>query len=178
MEEHVTYLFSGLHGENSHSRLNYSVSVEEYLSTAFRPECDYIDGEVVERNVGEFDHSRLQGLMTAYLVGREKLWGITTLSKRRVQVKPTRVRVPDIAVMRILRDPPLLCVEILSPDDRMVKVQAGVEDYLNFGVRCVWIVNPETRQGFVCTSESMVEARDGVLRAAGTEIAVPLADLG
>jgi Uma2 family endonuclease len=79
--------------------------------------------------------------------------------------------------MRILCEPPLLCIEILSPEDRMVKVQAGVEDYLNFGVPFVWIVIPETRQGFVCTQDGMVEARDGVLRVVGTEIAVPLAEL-
>jgi Uma2 family endonuclease len=80
--------------------------------------------------------------------------------------------------MRILREPPLLCVEILSPEDRMVKVQAGVEDYPDFGVPCVWIVNPETRQGFVRTADGMVEAKDGVLRVPGTAIAVPLAELG
>ena len=35
------------------------VSVREYLSTSYRPDCDYIDGVVLERNVGEKDHSRL-----------------------------------------------------------------------------------------------------------------------
>jgi Uma2 family endonuclease len=162
-----------------------SVSVDEYLFSVYRPDCDYIDGEVVERNVGEFDHGRMQTLMSSYLVGRERDWGITAVTELRVQVKPTRFRVPDITVianplprMRILREPPLLCIEILSPEDRMVKVQEGVEDYLNFGVPCVWIVNPATRRGFVCTPEGMVEAKDGVLRVAGTAIEVPLAELG
>jgi Uma2 family endonuclease len=161
------------------------VSVEEYLQKVYRPDCDYIDGEVVERNVGEFDHGRLQTLISAYLVGRERLWGITAVTELRVQVKPTRFRVPDIVVIanpfartRILREPPLLCIEILSPEDRMVKVQEVVDDYLDFGVPCVWIVNPGTRRGFVCTPEGMVEAKDGVLRVAGSRIEVPLADLG
>src|ERR1017187_5183187 len=152
-----------------------AVSVEEYLSTVYRPDCDYIDGEVVERNVGEVDHSRLQILMSYYLVGREKAWGVTAFTEVRVEVKPTRFRVPDIAVVtgpvpktRILREPPLLCVEILSPENRMVKVQEGVEDYLSFGVPCVWIVNPTTRRGFVCTKDGMVEAKDGILHVAGT----------
>jgi Uma2 family endonuclease len=107
------------------------------------------------------------------------------LPEERVQVKPSRFRVPDIAVVagplpktRVLLEPPLLSIEILSPEDRMVRVQESVQDYLDFGVPCVWIVNPATRRGFVCTSEAMVEARDGVLRVAGTPIAVPLADLG
>lgn len=162
-----------------------AVSVEEYLTTTYRPDCEYVDGEILERNVGELDHGRLQILMGYYFVGREMLWGISAVTEVRVQVKPTRFRVPDISVLaglvpktRILREPPLLCVEILSPDDRMVRVQESVEDYLNFGVPCVWVVNPVTRRGFVCTSDGMVEAKDGILRVAGTPIAVPLAELG
>jgi hypothetical protein len=47
-----------------------AVSVEEYLSTVYRPDCEYIDGEVVSRNVGEFDHGRMQIAMGSYLVQR------------------------------------------------------------------------------------------------------------
>jgi hypothetical protein len=36
------------------------VSVDEYLRTGYRPDCDYLDGEVVPRNLGEFEHSRAQ----------------------------------------------------------------------------------------------------------------------
>lgn len=161
------------------------ISVDEYLATVYRPDCDYIDGEVRERNVGEFDHSSLQMMLAGYLWTRRELWRITVLPEQRLQVKPTRFRVPDITVItdtasrtRILREPPLICIEILSPEDRMVRVQEGVRDYLDFGVPCVWIVNPETRQGYICTSEGMREARDGVLRAEGSSIAVPLADVG
>jgi len=36
------------------------VSVEEYLNTSYSPDCDYVDGEVLERNLGEREHSELQ----------------------------------------------------------------------------------------------------------------------
>lgn len=36
------------------------ISLVEYLRTSYRPDCDYLDGEVVERNFGEFDHSSAQ----------------------------------------------------------------------------------------------------------------------
>ena len=36
-------------------------SVEEYLSTLYRPDCDLVDGALIERNVGQKDHSKLQG---------------------------------------------------------------------------------------------------------------------
>ena len=46
------------------------ISVEEYLRTSYRPDCDFVDGEVLERNVGETDHSWLQTMLSAYLVAR------------------------------------------------------------------------------------------------------------
>jgi hypothetical protein len=36
------------------------ISVEEYLNTSYRPDREYIDGALLERNVGERAHSRLQ----------------------------------------------------------------------------------------------------------------------
>jgi hypothetical protein len=30
------------------------VSVDEYLSTSYDPDCDYVDGVVEERNVGRY----------------------------------------------------------------------------------------------------------------------------
>jgi hypothetical protein len=33
------------------------VSVQEYLATSFRPDRDYVDGEIQERNLGERPHS-------------------------------------------------------------------------------------------------------------------------
>jgi hypothetical protein len=55
------------------------VSVSEYLQTSYRPDCEYIDGEVRERNMGELDHSRLQMLLSRYLSNREVQWGIIVL---------------------------------------------------------------------------------------------------
>ncbi len=36
------------------------ISVEEYLKTSYSPDCDYVDGVVEERNLGERDHSWIQ----------------------------------------------------------------------------------------------------------------------
>ena len=43
------------------------VTLSEYLATSYRPDCEYLDGELLERNVGEWDHSRLQMLLSRYL---------------------------------------------------------------------------------------------------------------
>ena len=102
------------------------VSVQEYLTTSYRPDCEYVDGVLQERNLGEYEHSRLQALLMGYLLIREKQWGIRAVPEQRVQVKPDRFRVPDLCVVKkdspieqIFSRPPFLCIEILSKDDRM-----------------------------------------------------------
>ena len=37
------------------------ISEEEYLHTSYEPDCEFEDGVVIERNVGTFKHSELQG---------------------------------------------------------------------------------------------------------------------
>lgn len=159
------------------------VRLEEYLNTSYRPDCEYIDGEVLERNVGEWDHSRLQGLLYSYLQTREKHWGVLVVPEQRVQVKPTRFRVPDIAVIKqrpksgIVTEPPVLCIEILSPEDRMTQMQKRIDDYLDFGVPYVWLIDPETRRSFIYTGEGVREVKDGVLTTSNPEIRVSLSEL-
>lgn len=152
-----------------------------YLQSAYRPDCEYIDGELRERKMGETDHSRLQMLLAAYLFSRERLWGITVLPEQRIQVRSSRYRVPDIVVMSgslpttaVLREPPFLCIEILSREDSMDDMQERIDDYLGFGVRYVWVVNPRTRRAFIYTADGMLEAKDGILRAKDPNIEVPM----
>ena len=160
------------------------VTLSEYLATSYRPDCEYLDGELLERNVGEWDHSRLQTLLSRYLSIREKQWGILVVVEQRVQVKATRFRVPDISVLDgpapdggIVVEPPFLCVEILSPSDRMKEMQERIDDYLNFGVRYVWLLHPRTRRAFVYTPNTVQEVKDGILRTDDPDIYVPLAEL-
>src|SRR5260370_41918646 len=75
------------------------VSVEEYLNTSYSPDCEYVEGKILERNLGEFDHSRLQIRLGSYLHIREKEWGIFAVIEQRVQVKSDRFRVPDVCVV-------------------------------------------------------------------------------
>lgn len=161
-----------------------AVSLRQYLETSYRPDCEYLDGELLERNVGEWDHSRLQTLLSRFLLNREKQWGILVVVEQRVQVKATRFRVPDIAVLTgpppagpIIQQPPFLCIEILSPSDRIGEMQDRIDDYLSFGVHYVWLIHPRTRRAFAYTTEGVREIKDGVLCTTAPEICVPLANL-
>jgi Uma2 family endonuclease len=160
------------------------VPLAEYLNTSYRPDCDYLEGELLERNVSEWDHSRLQTLLDRYLGIREKQWGILAVTEQRVQVKARRYRVPDITVLvgerpsgPIVRTPPFLCIEILSLSDRMSEMQERIDDYLEFGVPYVWVINPINRRAFIYTPGAMHEAKDGILTASNPDIRVPLAEL-
>src|ERR1700722_1379833 len=96
------------------------VSVEEYLATSYDPDCDYVDGELEDRNVGEKDHSKLKTGLSSYLYVHRKKGGISVFVEERVHVSATRYRVPDICVTvgepeeQVFSGPPYLCVEILS----------------------------------------------------------------
>lgn len=160
------------------------VPVEEYLHASYGPDREYLDGRVVERNVGELDHSELQTELSTFLNVRRRRWGIRVYVEQRVQVKPTRFRVPDICVVSgprpqgpILTEPPLLCIEILSPEDRVAEMQERIDDYLEFGVRYVWVIDPRKQRAWIYTAGGAQEAREGVLRTADPEIVVPLREI-
>jgi Uma2 family endonuclease len=160
------------------------ISVEEYLATSYRPDCDYVDGEVVERNLGERDHSWLQGVLSRLLMNRYESSGIFVFPELRVQVKPTRFRIPDICVTlgfpdeRVLTKPPFLCIEILSPEDRMKRVKERVTDYLEMGVLCVWVLDPMTKGAYMATAaESLHEVKTRVFTTENPVLEVPLDEI-
>jgi Uma2 family endonuclease len=160
------------------------VPVSEYLETSYRPDREYIDGEILERNLGELDHSRMQTLLTLFLTSREKHWGIFVLTEQRVQVKATRYRVPDLTVVKrpapstpILQSPPFLCIEVLSRGDSLEEMQDRIDDYLAFGVPHVWVINPRKMRAFHYTVDGMREAKDGALRTSEPDIEVPIREL-
>jgi Uma2 family endonuclease len=167
------------------AHLSKLISVEEYLNTSYRPDVEYVDGEIQERNLGEFDHADLQLALGTLLRNRQQEWGIRVVVEIRVQVAPTRFRVPDVCVLaagfereQIIRRPPLLCLEVLSPEDRLNAVRKRVQDFLDMGVAEVWIFDPETRTAYVCSgdlSTPMTEHQSGTLRLAGTSIEVGVA---
>jgi Uma2 family endonuclease len=157
------------------------VSVEEYLRSSYHPDCHYVEGRIVERQMGEREHSLSQKSLIVLLTTLEQQLRIVVFPEQRVQVRADRYRVPDLCVVAgddprepILTRPPFLCIEIVSKDDRLIEVQDVIDDYLQFGVRYVWIVDPRKRRAWVHTTEVAREVRDGVLRTANPEIALAL----
>ena len=160
-----------------------AISVEEYLRGCYRPDCDYVDGELVERNVGEYSHSTVQALLLEILFGWARTLPIRVRPELRMRVSSTRFRIPDICVMLksqrgepVLTHPPFLCVEIVSPEDRMSRIIERVQEYLAFGVNYVWVIDPATRTAYSYTNEEGREVRDR-LTTQNPEISVSLPEL-
>lgn len=52
------------------------VPSKEYLQTSYRPDCDWIDGEVKERNAGEGQHSKIQTFFIGYFLQHRRELGV------------------------------------------------------------------------------------------------------
>ncbi len=157
------------------------IPVNEYLHTSYRPDREYVDGEVRERNVGKWEHARLQWLLAAWFGTHEAQWSCMGSTEQRVAVSSSRIRIPDLVVLQVgnppdvLVDPPLLVIEILSPDDTYTDTQQRATDYRNMGVKTIWIIDPKTRSGRMCVDDTWSAAVR--LEVPGTPIYVDLADL-
>jgi Uma2 family endonuclease len=158
------------------------ISVEEYLHTIYHPDCDYVDGAVEERNLGERDHSWIQGNLVTFFMSQFRKTGIAALPEWRFQTRPTTFRIPDVVVTRgkpdeqILTKPPLLCIEILSPEDKISRTNLRIQEYLEFGVPVVWLVDPAERRVWIYRKSGMQEATDSV-NLDGTDITVPFSEI-
>ena len=166
------------------STLPLTVSVEEYLHTSYEPDCDYVDGELVDRNVGEKDHAKAQQEVLFLLRQRRRELGIFVIQEQRIRISARCYRVPDVCVIvgpepneQVFTQPPFLCIEVLSPEDRMSRMQERIDDYLGFGVRYVWLIDPWRRKAWIYTPGQVHEVTDGMLRTENPQILVPLSQI-
>jgi Uma2 family endonuclease len=160
------------------------VSLEEYLRTTYRPDRDWIDGETKERNMGEMPHACVQAFFVYLFRLYAGKWNVRSLPEQRVQTSARHYRIADICVVRretpfepIVRTAPLLCIEILSRDDRMSEIQERVEDYLAMGVQAVWVIDPRRRRAYEALRSGALQPALTELTVAGTAIRIPVADI-
>jgi Uma2 family endonuclease len=140
------------------------IPVEEYLNTSYDPDVEYVDGLLVERNMGDLLHSLIQ--RNVILALSRKYPEVYALPETRSQTKATRYRLPDVCVLltfpttKYLLDAAFLAVEILSEDDRMSKVIEKLEEYAQKGVANIWLIDPRLRKMFTYRSNTLREVED------------------
>ena len=147
------------------------VTLEEYLRTAYHPDLDFIDGVLEERNMGEQEHSDIQGELVDWFNTRRDEWNIRVNPEYRTRV--ARVRIPDVTIISrtyprepVRQTPALLCIEVLSPEDRLARIVRRLEDYLAMGVSNLWVVDPYVRVAYTYSPA-------GLLKVAGDRIEIP-----
>ena len=76
-------------------------------------------------------------------------WDIWVLAELRVQVGPTRFRVPDVTVIarglpreEIITHPPVAVFEVLSPEDRVPRMLVKLQDYARMGIQNIFMIDP------------------------------------
>jgi Uma2 family endonuclease len=74
----------------------------------------------------------------------------------------------------LITSPPEVAVEVLVPEDRAADVQGKIDDYLQFGISAVWLIDPERQRAWIHTKEGAHEAADRVLRNPAGDLEVPL----
>lgn len=158
------------------------VSLEAYLHTSYNPDVDYVDGEIEERNVGEYDHNMVQRAILFWFYLHEKDWNIRSVQEQRTRMGAATVRIPDVSVFsrdlpieQVFTRPQLIAVEVLSPEDRHARMHRRVQDYIRFGIQNIWIVDPETRSGWDCSDGNWL--RQERFQVEGTPIHLVLSEL-
>ena len=159
-----------------------TITIEEYLNGPVPdPDIEFVDGELRERPMVMSIHGRLQTIIGAWFERHAEEWGVLSAVEVRTRVVADRVRLPDIVVdaagawPETLVDPPLIVLEILSPSESFSDLAEKVRDYRNMGVPNIWIIDPQTRSGWVGAPAGLMEiARFAV---EGTEIYLDLADV-
>ena len=139
------------------------ITLEQYLRTSYEPDAEFVAGEVEERNVGEYDHSVVQREILFWFHRRDKDWGTRTIQEQRTRLTSGNVRIPDVSVWAreipvapVFSRPQLIAIEVLSPEDRHSRVQSKIEDYRQFGVAHIWIVDLVRRCGWDCSDGNWI----------------------
>ena len=137
------------------------VTAEEFAQI---PDDDHryelVGGRVVRMSPPGSRHAVLAtrvAVLLSHHIDQRGLGAVMTAGGFKLATNPDTVREPDVAFVRGERisgtgvpdgfwpGPPDLAVEIRSPGDRASEIFAKVQEYLNRGVRVVWIVDPASR---------------------------------
>jgi Uma2 family endonuclease len=158
------------------------ISVDEYRKLVTDPDCELVDGVIEERPMGEYDHSTWQTAIAEFFNLHKEQWGVKARTELRLQVSPTRFRVPDVMLLsrtapreQVITHAPLAVFEVLSPDDTMSRMLIKLADYERMGIRSIWLIEPQQQLFYRYSagkleSQAVFELDDFACRFAWSEI--------
>jgi Uma2 family endonuclease len=157
------------------------IPLDEYLRTSYSPDMEYVDGVLVEINVGDPGHSAVQRNIGAAILNRYP--DFRAYPEVRSRTRETRFRLPDVAIAlhkaegSYLAEPPFAAIEILSQDDRIPRVIEKLKEYVEWGVPNVWVLNPQTQRMNVFRNGELIEISGDVIATESPRIELTRAEI-
>ena len=147
------------------------IRVEDYLRMTFEHDAEFVHGELVERGMPDYVYGRIQFLLGVEFGKLTPSWPLYPCFEVRMQLTAGLYRIPDVAVFAgsapaqaVPDTPQLVVVEILSKDDRYVDLMEKLEEYRQWGVAHVWVIDPVARKFSVYTELGPQNVSSLVLR--------------
>jgi Uma2 family endonuclease len=141
------------------------VSVDEYLSSSYEHDVEFVEGVLIERGMPTIAHSILQKLLLLYFAQYESAMGFVALPEVRTKIgNLARYRIPDVMLCprplpkgRICDVEPWVVVEVLSPDDTLAGTRSRFRDYAGIGVQHLILMDPEEYIAYRFENGSLIE---------------------
>jgi Uma2 family endonuclease len=136
------------------------MTAAEALEQVREGRWELVRGEVQEMPPAGWEHGIRSASLVEYLRAHVRVNGLGHILTNDpgflIAENPDTVRAPDIAFIPQAKIPerlprgwitvvPDLVVEIVSPNDRWSELQDKIADWLRFGVRLIWVVDPAVR---------------------------------
>ena len=154
------------------------LTIEDVLAMPDNEDYELIDGVLKERAMSNASENVAAKVVLALGPSLEALGGEVFANGPRLPLWPRRPNhfvKPDVSYYApdqfegdsypdgpTLPIPPALVVEVISPGDRSGDIAAKIADYLDAGVRLLWVVYPDQRQVHVYQPGKRVEfVQDG-----------------
>jgi Uma2 family endonuclease len=137
------------------------ITPEQYLHMTFEYDAEFVHGEIVERPMPNYFHGRIQALITSIFSALRSPHRLYACCGVRMKLPADVYRIPDVAAFvispeqAIPENPPLVVVEILSPDDRHYDLMEKLEEYRTWGVDNIWVVDPMSKRLSVYTAAGL-----------------------
>jgi len=128
--------------------------IARFVEGGEKPTCEYVDGVLIPKPMETKKHSQVQANVIK-LIGSRYETTLNPLPELTARLREAQFYVPDLAIEDLAKpiqgrypgpnDPVLLCVEIVSPPDRVGKLFGKCEEYHRWGVRYCWVIDPERK---------------------------------
>lgn len=128
------------------------IRAEDYLRMTFEHDAEFVHGEIVERGMPDEIHSAIQFLILLRFGSLIESYSLYPRPEIRMQVAPEKYRIADVAIFAGSRPkpvpdtPPLIVIEILSKDDRHSELIQKLDEYQQWGIPHLWVIDPMSKR--------------------------------